>query len=254
MSLRHHEQKKESWLEWFHNKFLWLMCRKQDEETVVSKTTIDLDEALKEMRTGDIILFNGQDSVLSKVIEIGLQSPWSHCGIVVKNPQRWIGDDNVHINNNNEIAFSDLYLWQSGQESRNLKPLEDDECPGFIGVQMTPLVQKLQQYDGVVAWRRYSGNAFDEEKLKTIHERLHKKPYDLHLSDWIEGLVGVDTRPQKEDRFWCSALLGYIFVHLGMLPAETDWSIMRPTFFADPDMKIDTESGKYEPFQIIDCY
>ena len=38
-----------------------------------------------------------------------------------------------------------------------------------------------------------------------------------------------DNHPQKTDRFWCSALVGYFWVQLGFLPETTDWSTLRPS-------------------------
>ena len=50
------------------------------------------------------------------------------------------------------------------------------------------------------------------------------------LSDW--ALFRKDGEPQKTDRFWCSALIGYIYTKCGILKADTDWSILRPSDFS----------------------
>jgi hypothetical protein len=39
-------------------------------------------------------------------------------------------------------------------------------------------------------------------------------------------------KPQKTNRFWCSALTGYIYTMLGYLPSSTDWSILYPSDFS----------------------
>ena len=41
-----------------------------------------------------------------------------------------------------------------------------------------------------------------------------------------------DENPQKTSRFWCSALVGYIYTSCGLLNEETDWSILRPSDFS----------------------
>ena len=41
----------------------------------------------------------------------------------------------------------------------------------------------------------------------------------------------MDAKPQKTDRFWCSALVGYIYTKCGLLDEKTDWSILRPSDF-----------------------
>ena len=35
--------------------------------------------------------------------------------------------------------------------------------------------------------------------------------------DWLGGIIGYDPEPQKNDRFWCSALVGYIYSNLGII-------------------------------------
>ena len=51
--------------------------------------------------------------------------------------------------------------------------------------------------------------------------------------DWIEGYLQKDHDPQKTNRFWCSALIGYIYTKLGILNSDTDWSILRPCDFSE---------------------
>ena len=50
--------------------------------------------------------------------------------------------------------------------------------------------------------------------------------------DWIEALFNYDDTPQKTDRFWCSALVGYIYTKLGILKSDTDWSVLSPCDFS----------------------
>lgn len=38
--------------------------------------------------------------------------------------------------------------------------------------------------------------------------------------------------PQKTDRFWCSAFVGYVYTACGILDGDTDWSILRPSDFS----------------------
>ena len=48
--------------------------------------------------------------------------------------------------------------------------------------------------------------------------------------------------PQKTDRFWCSALVGYIYTRVGILDGDNDWSIMIPSDFSIDGEKL-TYSG-----------
>jgi hypothetical protein len=61
---------------------------------------------------------------------------------------------------------------------------------------------------------------------------VYNKPYDIVPSDWIEAFLRVDPSPQKISRFWCSALVGYIYTMCGVLDTHTDWSILRPSDFS----------------------
>ena len=50
--------------------------------------------------------------------------------------------------------------------------------------------------------------------------------------DWILALFRKDRKKQNTSRFWCSALVGYIFTKCGILNKNTDWSILRPCDFS----------------------
>ena len=78
------------------------------------------------------------------------------------------------------------------------------------------------------------------EKLKEIHDVVYKKPYDICPFDWVEALFQKDFSPQKTDRFWCSALVGYIYTKAGVLKESTDWSILRPC-----DLSLDGENVNF---------
>ena len=51
--------------------------------------------------------------------------------------------------------------------------------------------------------------------------------------DWIMAFFREDITPQKTNRFWCSALIGYIYTKLGILNSDTDWSNLRPCDFSE---------------------
>jgi hypothetical protein len=76
--------------------------------------------------------------------------------------------------------------------------------------------------------------------LKKIHQVVFDKPYDTALSDWIEMYYKKDPNPQKTSRFVCSALVGYIYTQVGLLPEDTDWSMLCPNFFSseNPTMRL----------------
>ena len=75
-------------------------------------------------------------------------------------------------------------------------------------------------------------NSFLIKNLKKIHDVVYNKPYDIVPTDWVEAWIREDPNPQKTNRFWCSALVGYIYTQCGLLDPKTDWSIMRPSDFS----------------------
>ena len=192
---------------------------------------------MSDLQTGDLLLFNyeggGFFSGISKIIRWGTHSNFTHIGMILRDP-----------------VFTDipplkgLYVWESSYEGT--KDPQDGEIK--LGVQINPLDTVLQNYSGkgkvfVRKLKRefkYSCSScghtldtlFTKDKLQEIHNTVYKKPYDIVPLDWIEAFFRQDSNPQKTDRFWCSALVGYIYTKVGILDENTDWSILRPSDFS----------------------
>ena len=83
------------------------------------------------------------------------------------------------------------------------------------------------------------------EKLEKVHSVVYGKPYDIVIKDWIQALTKHDTDPQKTSRFWCSALIGYIYTKCGILKEDTDWTILRPSDFALSSEHLNFINGSY---------
>lgn len=177
-----------------------------------------------ELKTGDLLLFTDQRSGLFNffldLIRWGTHSNMVHIGMILRDP--------VFIH----PSLKGLYVWESSWEG------EPDPQDGKIklGVQITPYEEILKNYkkDGHIFVRRieYTDNPFTAEKLAEIHKVVYDRPYDIIPSDWIGALLKKDSHPQKTDRFWCSALVGYIYTQVGILAADTDWSILTPNDFS----------------------
>ena len=181
-----------------------------------------------ELKTGDLILFGGKRnykswiSYFSSFVKYTTSSFVTHVGVILKDP--------TFLNK----ALKGTYVWESGWEGT------PDPQDGKIklGVQITPLEEIIKSSNELnisllVRPINYSGESpFNYTKLKEIHEAVYDKPYDIVPKDWIEALLRKDPDPQKTDRFWCSALVGYIYTKAGILKADTDWSILRPSDFS----------------------
>ena len=178
------------------------------------------------LNTGDILLFDyeggGSMGIFSWLIKKATKSNITHVGMVLKDP--------VFIN----PSLKGYYVWEAGWEGT---PDPQDGKVKF-GVQITPFEEIFQNYkkkNGKIYVRRVTCpvNLFTTEKLLQIHEIVYDKIYDIIPTDWIEAAFRRDDNPQKTSRFWCSALVGYIYTQCGCLHPGTDWSMIRPSDFVE---------------------
>ena len=189
---------------------------------------------LSKLDTGDIILFSSQwswnpISWFAKAIEYFTDSPYSHIGIILRDP--------VYIDSD----LRGLYLWES---SFNGTP---DPQDGNIklGVQITLMKELLKSRHETIWWRKINcpSNKFTVFNIMKTHDEVYKKPYDFMPKDWIEAYNRQDADPQKLNRLFCSALAACIYTKCKVLIGDTDWSIVRPSDFAIEN------DGKYIHFQ-----
>lgn len=174
------------------------------------------------MKTGDIVIYKEPQQFsrwwfLGRLISTATDSPWVHVGIILKDP-KWLG-------------LKGTYIWESAWTGI---PDAVDRVTKF-GVQLVPFDQRIVK--GITYYREYEGSEFNSEKLKSIYHELLDKPYDINPVDWVEALTKYDPDPQREKRFWCSAMVACVLTKLDLLDQDTDWTITVPKFFAEPDLK-----------------
>ena len=188
---------------------------------------------LTDLKTGDLILCVNQNKsglfgAFTSMIKWGTHSNYTHTGVILKDPSF------IHP------SLKGLYVWESSDEN-NPDP-QDGKLK--IGVQITPLLELINDYknNGHIFYRSIQcpNTCFSNENLKAVHDIVYDKPYDINPFDWIEAFIQKDSNPQKIDRFWCSALVGYIYTKCGLLQKDTDWSIMRPN-----DLSLSGENLKW---------
>ena len=186
------------------------------------------------LKTGDLLLFDkgteGLSGWLSSFIKYFTQSDITHVAMVLKDPYF------IHP------TLKGYYVWESNWEG------EPDPQDGKIkfGVQVTPFDEIYKSYkstNGRVYVRRIGSttNPFSLDVMERIHENVYNKMYDIVPSDWLEALWRRDSHPQKTDRFWCSALVGYIYTQCGILRPTVDWSILRPCDFSQDDATLELQ-------------
>ena len=197
------------------------------------------------LKTGDLLLFSNHSSglfgIFTSMIKWGTHSNYSHTGIILKDP--------VFIN----PSLKGLYVWES---SYNGKPDPQDNKVK-IGVQITPLYELIEEYKktgGSIFARKIKSTSqipvkeiFNNNVLTDIHTVVYNKPYDLVPTDWVEAFLKYDHSPQKTDRFWCSALVGYIYTRVGILSDKTDWSVITPN-----DLSLSGENINYTNIAKLD--
>lgn len=188
------------------------------------------------LHTGDILLFNTR-TWYSRILEYFLGCKISHVGIILKYPQDWIGEKLLDEDN--------YYVLESGYES----------CPdsvsgrNVIGVRLTPLSKILDDYlnkgMGKLYVRSLNTSHVDERDIQNgirrAYESVKGKPYDTDVFDWINGYLdlnknifgdwAITTHYQKVDKFWCSALVSYVFVECGLMHKECPWTLVAPNDF-----------------------
>ena len=171
------------------------------------------------LKTGDLLVCDDLQhddwGVFSWFIKFMTMSDFSHVGMVVVDPEM------------TNPALKGIYVWTSGISNT---PDQED------GIEFENF---LQTYEGKIYLRRLKceseeqyNKIFNIETLREIHQVVYDKPYDMVVTDWIEAYVQKDFKPQKTSRFWCSALIGYIYTKLSLFKSDLDWSILTPGFFS----------------------
>lgn len=166
-------------------------------------------------QTGDLILFKG-NGYLSWLIEYFGKCQYSHIGIVIVDP------------------------------SETLKGPYLMDCSVGNNVKLLPLKIVIDNYDGVAYYRKmiYKRDEDFQKKIMKLYDDVKNAPYDVDFFDWLSAKVLLDSgsvidaekipfsNPTDNKKFWCSALVAYIFVNTDILPKDTPWSIIAPVDFS----------------------
>ena len=180
---------------------------------------------MEELKTGDLLIFNGETgwfrNFFGNIIKWGTHSNYTHIAMILKDP--------VFLHPH----LKGVYVWESGWEGTP-DPQDGDIK---LGVQITPIEQILNSYkktEGHCYIRSINcdHNKFSTVNLSKVHEVVYKKPYDICPFDWVQAFLKEDICPQKTSRYWCSALVGYIYTKCGVIDTNTDWSILKPSDFS----------------------
>ena len=179
------------------------------------------------VQTGDVVLFKGEQGLLDRAISWFTDSPYTHVGLVLCNPPG---------------LPAGPYVIESSIEST------PDASSGrkVFGVQLQPLSTILSAH-GTASVRslKRSGKAPDlTPHLAKAFRAVDGRPYDVDLCDWLQAELRVHCPhmvwEQRDDTFWCSALVAYLYVKLGLLPANLPWTLVSPKEWG-PDGMLEAE-------------
>lgn len=186
-----------------------------------------MKELSEKLKTGDLLLCDdleyGSWGLFSWFIKFMTKSDFSHVGMIVVDPEF------------TNIPLKGIYVWTSGISDTT----DPEDNQKKFGVQLIPYDHFVKTYGGKIYIRKVEfenhedyHKIFNTEKLKEIHKVVYDKPYDIIVTDWIEAYCKKDLKPQKTTRFFCSALVGYIYTKLGLFDENLDWSILYPSYFS----------------------
>ena len=190
------------------------------------------------LKTGDLLFCDytgsGPFGWFSYLLKFFTKSKYSHSAMIIRDPPF----SNVEPG---------LYVWES---TYNGKPDPQDHKIK-LGVQLATFEDFYNNYhsNGTVYIRQIEpNNPITNDQLIKIHNVVYDKPYDILPEDWIEAYLRTGPK-DTIDRFWCSALVGYIYTQLNLFNKDTDWSMLRPADIANNIIKV--QNGKLEPIKKI---
>ena len=180
---------------------------------------------LYDFQTGDLLLFqhtydwkNLKDllfNTMDSIISFFTRSRYTHSGIIIKDPV-WRTD------------LKGYFFLESNWEF--YKDSEDNEVK--IGIELVPLKRIFEDNRANKLFYRKleceRDNTFNQ-KLIQAQSIVHNRPYDMNLIDWIKAAFNIHIgKEQNKKRFWCSALVAFMYVELGFLSETLDWTIVSP--------------------------
>ncbi len=178
---------------------------------------IDFSNFIKNCETGDLLLFNST-AFYSRFIELLSGSKYSHVAYLIKNPT-WLHPD-----------LSGIYIFESGAE-QSIDALSNNK---IFGVQLTPIEEIIKEYKSATnGYLYYVQNKFDRteqyyDKLKKVILQTDTKKYDFNPLDWIKAEFNINIGERKINKFFCSALIGYIMEETEQLDKKIDWTCIAP--------------------------
>ena len=97
------------------------------------------------------------------------------------------------------VKLKGIFIWESSYNGT----IDPQDGKIKFGVQITPLSDLVNSYNGNIYLRRvnFDKDLLNNKKLRSVHDIVYKKPYDIIPSDWLEAIMRKDENPQKQVDF-----------------------------------------------------
>ena len=166
------------------------------------------------LRTGDIVLFSGK-CLVSRIIRFLSKSKWSHVGMIIIDPKY------------------DYPLIYEATKSNDTICLDANRVSG---VQLTPLYERVHNYNGSVGIRKLKGVDLSDESLYSLY--LFKTfMIGIAFEDsFITFLAAIYPLPYGERygdarKVYCSELIAQCYMEMGLLTRLPPSNKYAPSFF-----------------------
>lgn len=171
---------------------------------------------MEDLKTGDILLFSQRGSYLSCFIKCCTCSKYSHAAMILKDPffknKRHNGIYIIESTGLEKVYDCEDYEYKWGAQIRNFNEVYDN-YNGRIYVRKLHCIRDTNFY----------------KKLEDAHSIVHNRPYDANPVDWIKAWLDLEVgNIHKETTFFCSALVAFFYMKLGILPEDTPWTLISP--------------------------
>jgi hypothetical protein len=171
-------------------------------------------------RTFDLVLFSGR-GLVSSGIQLASRSKWSHVGFIIY----------VQV-------LGTYMLWESTL-LHNIKDAEDGIEKQ--GVQLVPLSERVNSYNGEVAVRQIKGIHWTEEKmnlmlvqLSIFRSEMKNRPYEQNMIELVKSAYDGRFGENKEDlsSVFCSELVAEAYQRVGLLSEDKPSNEYTPADFS----------------------
>ena len=188
--------------------------------------------SVENLKSGDCILCHGRN-LLDCMIQKCTSSWVCHVLVVLKDP--------YYI----DKQLQGLYILESSLESE--PDIEDGKI--HLGVQLQPIEVLLNDYrysDLIVRQLQYDVPNINDKILQAYRD-VRNKPYNIDPVDWLAAKIVFDEgfrienqswfkkcfgdSTKQTESFWCSAMVAYFYVILGLLDRDCSFAILAPEHF-----------------------